>query len=144
MIVTELHIYKQNKETEMLPKGYYFTVKKVKKRYKVECFGAKTKPYEIINKEIRPKYKLDLNKAEADEILTMYAYRVYEQSSDKRLAPLIAMAKKDIIDIIELIKNRLKEGDEVYIYKIYGIKEQGQRAVKVLIKQNGRLVEGDL
>lgn len=144
MIVTELHIYKQNKETEILPKGYYFTVKKVKNRYKVECFGAKTKPYEIINKEIKPKYTLNLSKAEKDEILTMYAYKVYKQSDNKRLAPLIAMSKTDVMEIIECIKVNMQEGDEVYIYKIYATKEQGQRALKALIKQNNRLIEGDL
>ena len=142
--MTNLHIYKQNKETELIPKGYYFTVKKVKKRYKVECFGPKTKPYEILNKEVKPKYTLDLNKAEKDEILTMYAYRIYQQKSDKRLAPLVAMSKSDVLEMVELLKVNMQEGDEIFIYKIYGIMEQGQKAIKAFVKQGNRLVEGEM
>ena len=142
--MTSLHIYKQNKETELIPKGYYFTVEKKGKMYKVGCFGKQAKPYEILNKEAKPKYILDLNKAEKDEILTMYAYRIYPQKSDKRLAPLIAMSKSDVLEMVELLKVNMQEGDEIFIYKIYGIMEQGQRAIKALVKQGNRLVEGEL
>lgn len=142
--MTSLHIYKQNKETELIPKGFYFTVEKKGKMYKVECFGKQAKAYEIINREAKCKYALNLNKAEVDEYLTMYAYRIYPQKSDKRLAPLIAMSKKDVMEIVELLKENMQEGDELYVYKIYGIMEQGQRAVKALVKQGNRLVKGEM
>ncbi len=142
--MTSLHIYKQNKETELIPKGFYFTVEKKGKMYKVECFGKQAKAYEIISREAKCKYILNLNKAEVDEYLTMYAYRIYPQKSDKRLAPLIAMSKKDVMEIVELLKENMKEGDEIFIYKIYGIMEQGQRAIKALVKQGNRLVKGEM
>ncbi len=142
--MTSLHIYKQNKETELIPKGFYFTVEKKGKMYKVECFGKQAKAYEIISREAKCKYILNLNKAEVDEYLTMYAYRIYPQKSDKRLAPLIAMSKKDVMEIVDLLKENMKEGDEIFIYKIYGIMEQGQRAVKALVKQGNRLVKGEM
>ena len=142
--MTELHIYMQSQEYELIPKGYYFTIEKKDVNFKVKCYKGKTNPSEILNKKAKSEYTLNLSKTEVDEFLTMYAFRVYQKNYDGKLSKLIAMSKNDVMKIVSVIKNSLREGDEIYIYKMYGIQEQGQIAIKRYIKQGNRLVIGEL
>lgn len=146
-----MRIYKQGKETDRIPKGATFFIDSEDfNSYTVAYFLKEQQPtlFRIEEKRIKPK-KTVIWKDEINDLLTMYGYRVWKfensgYSHYERAKSIEPMSKNDVMKNVKKEIPKLKENDEIYIYRVFGVAEQGQTAIKRYIKQGNKLVIGEL
>ena len=146
-----MKIYKQGKDTLKIPKGATFFIESEDfNSYTVAYFLAKEKAtvFKIEQKMVKPKRTI-VYKNESDDLLTFYGYRIWRFENAgythyEKAQEIKPMSKNDVMREVKKEIPKLKENDEVYIYRVYGVSEQGQTAIKRYIKQGNRLVIGDL
>lgn len=146
-----MKIYKQGKDTEKIPKGAIFYIESEDfNSYTVAYFLEKERAtvFKIEQKMVKPKRTI-VYKDQANDLLTFYGYRVWKFANSgyahyEKAQSIEPMSKNDIMRKVRKEIPKLKENDEVYIYRVYGVGEQGQTAIKRYIKQGNRLVIGEL
>lgn len=87
--------------------------------------------------------RVRISKLDANRYLTMYCYGIWDYSIEpgykrqpKWSEPL---SKDDLNKELKDIKERMGENDELYIYKKYGVAEQGQIAINAKVKHGNKL-----